>query len=93
VIRAGVRADSGNGHCIEQQLEHHRTRTFQEEYLASVKKNGLHFDEKYPWDSLRPIMPYPRDGSFEGRFPQALRARLRSVLSLRDTLGDISQQL
>ena len=57
-------------HYIERQLEHHRTRTFQEEYLASVKKNGLHFDEKYPWDSLRPIMPYPRDGSFEGRFPR-----------------------
>jgi hypothetical protein len=30
-----------------------------------------------------------RDGSFEDVFP-ALRARLRSVLSLRDTLADIS---
>jgi hypothetical protein len=59
VIRAGVRADSGNGHYIEQQLEHHRTRTFTEEYLASVKKHGPHFDEKYLWDSLRPIIPYP----------------------------------
>jgi hypothetical protein len=27
---------SGNGHYIEQQLEHHRTRTFQEEPLRDV---------------------------------------------------------
>ena len=37
-------------HYIEQQLEHHRTRTFQEEYLAFLKKHGAHFDEKYLWD-------------------------------------------
>src|SRR5208337_3228143 len=60
-------------HYIEQQLEHHRTRTFQEEYLAFLKKHGAHFDEKDLWDYLRPIIPYPtlRDGSsFEGRFPR-----------------------
>src|SRR5208282_4956153 len=34
-------------HYIEQQLEHHRTRTFQEEYLALLEKHGAHFDEKY----------------------------------------------
>ena len=37
-------------HSIEQQLEHHRTRTFQEDYLAFLKKHGTHFDEKYLWD-------------------------------------------
>ena len=37
-------------HYIEQQLEHHRTRTFQEEYLTFLKKHGAHFDEKYLWD-------------------------------------------
>ena len=37
-------------HYIEQQLEHHRTRTFQEEYLAFLKKHSVHFDEKYLWD-------------------------------------------
>jgi hypothetical protein len=37
-------------HYIEQQLEHQRTRTFQEEYLAFLKKHGAHFDEKYLWD-------------------------------------------
>ena len=43
-------ADSRNVHYIEQQLEHHRTRTFQEEYLAFLKKHDAHFDEKYLWD-------------------------------------------
>jgi putative transposase len=37
-------------HYIEQQVEHHRTRTFQEEYLAFLKKHGAPFDEKYLWD-------------------------------------------
>jgi putative transposase len=37
-------------HYIEQQVEHHRTRTFQEEYLAFLEKHGTHFDEKYLWD-------------------------------------------
>jgi REP element-mobilizing transposase RayT len=40
----------GNSPLIEQQLEHHRTRTFQEEYLAFLKKHGTQFDEKYLWD-------------------------------------------
>ena len=40
---------AGTVHYIEQQLEHHWTRTFQEEYLA-LKKHGAHFDEKYLWD-------------------------------------------
>ena len=31
-------------HYIEQQLEHHRTRTFQEEYLTFLKKHGAHLD-------------------------------------------------
>ena len=38
---------AGTVHYIEQQLEHHRTRTFQEEHLAFLKKHGAHFDEKY----------------------------------------------
>jgi hypothetical protein len=41
---------AGSVHYIEQQLEHHRTRTFQEEYLAFLKKHGAPFDEKYLWD-------------------------------------------
>jgi putative transposase len=37
-------------HYIENQLEHHRTRTFQEEYLSFVKAHGINFDAKYLWD-------------------------------------------
>jgi hypothetical protein len=41
---------AGSVHNVEQQLEHHRTRTFQEEYLAFLKQPDAHFDEKYLWD-------------------------------------------
>jgi hypothetical protein len=36
-------------HYIQQLLEHHRTRTFEED-LAFLKKARAHFDEKYLWD-------------------------------------------
>jgi hypothetical protein len=48
-------------------------------------KHGAHLDEKHLWDSLRPITPYPTGRFFRGTLSQALRARLRSMLSLRDT--------
>ena len=35
---------------IENQEEHHRVRTFQEEYLALLKQSGVQFDERYLWD-------------------------------------------
>src|ERR1700732_1183998 len=38
------------------------------------------------------IIPYPTGRFFRGTLSQALRARLRSVSSLRDALADISQQ-
>src|ERR1700737_2299519 len=56
------------------------------------QKHGAHVDEKYLWDSLRPIIPYPTGRFFRGTLSQALRAGLRSVLSLRDALADISPQ-
>jgi putative transposase len=31
------------------QEEHHRTRTFQEEYLTMLKKSGVEYDERYLW--------------------------------------------
>lgn len=31
------------------QREHHRTRTFQEEYLAFLKKHEIQYDERYVW--------------------------------------------
>ncbi|MDX1947020.1 MAG: IS200/IS605 family transposase [Pirellulaceae bacterium] len=35
---------------IENQREHHRTRTFQEEYRALLERHGIEFDEKHLWD-------------------------------------------
>ena len=34
---------------IQQQVEHHRTRTFQEEYLSILREHHMSFDEKYVW--------------------------------------------
>ena len=35
---------------IRNQKEHHRKRTFKEEYRALLKKNGIEYDERYIWD-------------------------------------------
>jgi len=35
---------------IKNQAEYHRTRTFQEEYLAFLKKHNLQFEDKYLWN-------------------------------------------
>lgn len=35
---------------IKNQPEHHRQRTFEEEYLAFVQKNGIEYDERYIFD-------------------------------------------
>lgn len=35
---------------IGTQEEHHRTRTFQEEYREFLHKHGIEFDERYVWD-------------------------------------------
>jgi putative transposase len=37
-------------HYIDTQEEHHRTRTFQDEYRAFLKKYGIEYDERYVWD-------------------------------------------
>jgi putative transposase len=34
---------------IQNQREHHRKRTFQEEYLGFLIKNGIEYDERYLW--------------------------------------------
>ena len=34
---------------IANQAEHHRKRTFQEEYLDFLKKSGIEYDERYIW--------------------------------------------
>lgn len=35
---------------IQNQKEHHRKKTFQEEYRLLLKKYGIDFDERYVWD-------------------------------------------
>jgi REP element-mobilizing transposase RayT len=35
---------------IKNQEEHHRQKSFQEEYLAFLKKHEIDYDEKYLWD-------------------------------------------
>lgn len=35
---------------IENQREHHRQKTFQEEYREFLKKYKIEYDEKYVWD-------------------------------------------
>ena len=35
---------------IDNQQEHHRKRTFQEELLAFLKKYHVEYDERYLWD-------------------------------------------
>ena len=34
---------------IQQQKEHHKKKTFQEEYLDLLRESGIEFDEKYLW--------------------------------------------
>jgi len=34
---------------IMGQKEHHWKKSFQEEYLELLKKNGVEFDERYLW--------------------------------------------
>ncbi len=35
---------------LSGQVEHHRTVTFQEEYIAFLKRYGVAYDERYVWD-------------------------------------------
>lgn len=37
-------------HYIDTQEEHHKTRTFQDEYRAFLTKYGIEYDERYVWD-------------------------------------------
>jgi hypothetical protein len=35
---------------IENQKEHHRHKSFQEEFVAFLKKHEVEYNEKYIWD-------------------------------------------
>jgi len=34
---------------IQKQREHHRKKTFQEEYLEFLEKHGIEYDERFVW--------------------------------------------
>ena len=34
---------------IQNQREHHRNKTFQEEYLEFLHENNIEYDERYLW--------------------------------------------
>jgi REP element-mobilizing transposase RayT len=34
---------------IANQREHHRTKTFQEEYIAFLERHGIEYDPRYVW--------------------------------------------
>ena len=35
---------------IQNQAEHHRAKSFQEEYVSFLEKHGIRFEERYLWD-------------------------------------------
>ena len=35
---------------VQNQKEHHRTKTFQEEFIAFLVRHGIDYDERYLWD-------------------------------------------
>jgi REP element-mobilizing transposase RayT len=35
---------------IQNQAEHHRAKSFQEEYVGFLKKHGISFEERFLWD-------------------------------------------
>jgi len=35
---------------VENQREHHRLQSFQDEYRAFLDKHGVAYDERYIWD-------------------------------------------
>jgi REP element-mobilizing transposase RayT len=44
-VSASMREDMR--HYIERQEEHHRTRSFREEYIEFLRKSGVEFEERY----------------------------------------------
>ena len=50
----GQRPGKKNGFSLKanglSQEEHHRTKTFQEEYRELLRKYHVEFDERYVWD-------------------------------------------
>jgi REP element-mobilizing transposase RayT len=37
-------------HYVQTQEDHHRKQTFQQEFIALLKKHGIEYDERYLWE-------------------------------------------
>ena len=35
---------------IDNQIEHHKSRTFKEEYIEVLKRYGVDYDDRYLWE-------------------------------------------
>ncbi|MFH1924079.1 MAG: transposase [Planctomycetota bacterium] len=46
----GISQVHGTIRYIKSQAEHHRCKSFQDEFLAFLKKHGIQYDERYLWD-------------------------------------------
>jgi REP element-mobilizing transposase RayT len=45
----GISQKAGTIAYIRSQPEHHRKRSFQEEFIAFLKKHGVEYDPQYVW--------------------------------------------
>ena len=45
----GISQIENTVHYIHNQKEHHQKQTFQEEYVAILKKHGIKYDERHLW--------------------------------------------
>jgi hypothetical protein len=70
----------------------HQVETLIQPIAADPDVGWIFPDRLDPVIGLDQIIPYPTGRFFRGTLSQALRARLRSGLSLRDTVADMSQQ-
>ena len=52
---------------IQNQREHHRKKTFQEEYLDFLRKNGIEYNERYLWGDPLVKVDEPTRRSFSRR--------------------------
>jgi putative transposase len=63
---------------IASQEEHHRIRSFQEEYLSFLKEYNVEYDERYVWGRTQSSL---RDSKYSFSFP-ALKCRAKFIPSL-----------
>jgi hypothetical protein len=60
---------------IENQKEHHRKVSFQDEYRDLLRRSGIDFDEQYVWDCRVIVRPDGALGQSTANHPR-LRPRL-----------------